>query len=69
MLSRELKVMELTNLVVRKVDPDIPTNIKYVVTDYCQTFGDILLEMIIWGKQHRKTITAGGNSNNLKNKK
>lgn len=52
MLSRELKEMELNNLVTRIADEDNPNNVQYKVTGYCQTFGDILLEMIIWGKQH-----------------
>lgn len=56
MLSRELKEMELNNL-VKRVVLDVGVNsIKYVSTDYCKSFGPIISEMIKWGKQHRKLI-------------
>ncbi|MNY83467.1 putative HTH-type transcriptional regulator YybR [compost metagenome] len=56
MLSRELKEMEANQLVKRTVTPDIPIIIEYSPTDYCQSFGDIILEMIKWGKAHRELI-------------
>jgi len=56
MLSRELKDMEANQLVRRTVIPDTPVLVEYTVTDYCRSFGDIILEMIKWGKQHRKMI-------------
>lgn len=56
MLSRELKEMEANQLVKRTVYATTPVSIEYTVTDYCQSFGDIILEMIRWGKQHRKRI-------------
>ncbi len=36
----------------------MPVLVKYTVNDYCQSFGDIILEMIKWGKQHREKIRA-----------
>lgn len=56
MLSRELKEMEANSLVKRTVTPETPVLIEYTVTDYCRSFGDIILEMIKWGKQHREII-------------
>jgi DNA-binding HxlR family transcriptional regulator len=56
MLSRELKDMEANQLVKRTVIPDSPVLVEYTVTDYCRSFGDIILEMIKWGKQHREKI-------------
>jgi DNA-binding HxlR family transcriptional regulator len=56
MLSRELKDMEANQLLRRTVTPDTPVLVEYTVTDYCRTFGDIILEMIKWGKQHRERI-------------
>jgi DNA-binding HxlR family transcriptional regulator len=58
MLSRELKDMEANQLVKRTVIPDTPVLVEYTVTDYCRTFGDIILEMIKWGKQHREKIKS-----------
>lgn len=56
MLSRELKEMEQNKLIIRKVDPNSPTMVEYESTEYCKSFGDIILEMIRWGKEHRKVI-------------
>ncbi|MET0637517.1 MAG: helix-turn-helix domain-containing protein [Chitinophagaceae bacterium] len=56
MLSRELKEMEANQLINRTVTPDSPVLVEYTATDYCRSFGDIILEMITWGKSHRKRI-------------
>ena len=56
MLSRELKEMEANQLVKRTVKRDTTVLVEYTVTDYCRSFGDIILEMIKWGKQHREKI-------------
>ncbi|APU98378.1 MULTISPECIES: winged helix-turn-helix transcriptional regulator [Sphingobacterium] len=56
MLSKELKDMELNKLVNRKVNPDSPVLIEYLPTAYCRTFGNIIQEMINWGREHRKVI-------------
>lgn len=56
MLSKELKDMEMNKLVKRNVYPDTPVLIEYVPTEYCRTFGNIIAEMINWGREHRKVI-------------
>jgi DNA-binding HxlR family transcriptional regulator len=56
MLSRELKAMELNKLISRTVYDDSPVLVEYDSTGYCKTFGPIILEMIRWGKEHRKII-------------
>jgi len=56
MLSKELKEMEMNNLVKRTVYADTPVLVEYEPTAYCRTFGTIIQEMIRWGRQHRKTI-------------
>ncbi|MBB5644056.1 winged helix-turn-helix transcriptional regulator [Pedobacter cryoconitis] len=58
MLSRELKNMELNNLVKRTVDRDADIQVIYESTDYCKSFGPIILEMIKWGTAHRKIIAG-----------
>ncbi len=56
MLSKELKEMELNKLVKRTVYPDIPVLIEYEPTGYCRSFGEIIQEMINWGRRHRSEI-------------
>jgi DNA-binding HxlR family transcriptional regulator len=56
MLSRELKEMELNKLIKRTVYPETPVLIEYESTEYCKTFGPIILAMIEWGIQHRRKV-------------
>lgn len=56
MLSKELKEMEINKLITRTVHPDTPVMVHYESTDYCKTFGNIILAMIDWGKQHREIL-------------
>ncbi|WP_293308107.1 winged helix-turn-helix transcriptional regulator [Pedobacter sp. UBA5917] len=60
MLSKELKEMTANQLIKRTVIDDTPVTIEYTSTDYCRSFGDIILEMIKWGKQHRQKLKTGG---------
>lgn len=57
MLSKELKEMELNKLVKRTVYVDTPVLIEYEPTGYCRTFGNIIQEMINWGRAHRDVVT------------
>ncbi|GAA4202805.1 helix-turn-helix domain-containing protein [Pedobacter jeongneungensis] len=59
MLSKELKEMTANQLIKRTVIDDTPVTIEYTSTDYCRSFGDIILEMIKWGKQHRQKLKEG----------
>ncbi|MCW3116752.1 MAG: HxlR family transcriptional regulator [Chitinophagaceae bacterium] len=64
MLSRELKDMEANQLVKRTVTPTSPVVVEYSSTDYCHSFGEIILEMITWGKNHRKRIIRNSKHGN-----
>jgi DNA-binding HxlR family transcriptional regulator len=58
MLSRELKEMEANQLIVRTVTPTSPVIVEYTASAYCYSFGDIILEMIRWGKDHRERLRS-----------
>jgi len=62
MLSKELKNMEMNNLLKRTVRDDTPVLVEYTPTEYCRTFGKIIQAMIDWGREHRKVITGQGDS-------
>jgi DNA-binding HxlR family transcriptional regulator len=59
MLSRELREMELNKLITRTVTPCPPVLVEYESTDYCKTFGPVILTMIKWGIEHRQKIKEG----------
>ncbi len=56
MLSRELKELEANQIIRRTANPDTTGMVEYSATDYFFTFGDINLEMIKWGRNHRTRI-------------
>lgn len=53
MLSKELREMCANQLIKRTVIGETPVLVEYTSTDYCESFGGIILEMIKWGKAHR----------------
>jgi len=56
MLSKELKDLEINELVVRKVYDTIPIKVAYKLTDYGYTLVPLIIELTNWGLQHRKNI-------------
>lgn len=58
MLSKELKELELNNIITRNVHDDYPVRIDYEITDYCKSFQPIIDLMIEWGKKHREYLKS-----------
>jgi len=56
MLSKELKEMETNKLLKRTVYPDSPVLIEYEPTSHCRSFGNIIAEMIEWGRSHKNVV-------------
>lgn len=54
MLSKELKELEINNIVVRKVYDARPVRIEYELTESGRTLEPILDAMVEWGIAHRK---------------
>ncbi|MBN8788625.1 MAG: helix-turn-helix transcriptional regulator [Terrimonas sp.] len=56
MLSKELRDLEINELVKRTVYDTKPVTVEYELTDYGKTLQSIINEMAKWGTQHRKRI-------------
>lgn len=56
MLSKELRDLEINELVKRTVYDTKPVTVEYELTDYGKTLQSIISEMAKWGTQHRKRI-------------
>jgi DNA-binding HxlR family transcriptional regulator len=56
MLSKELRDLEMNQLVKRTVYDTIPVTVEYEMTPYGRSLDKVLLEMKEWGEQHRKKI-------------
>ncbi|WP_316751500.1 helix-turn-helix domain-containing protein [Pedobacter gandavensis] len=58
MLSRELKEMELNQLVKRTVFDTQPVTVQYELTPYGQNLKTVIKNLAMWGLEHRKQITG-----------
>ncbi|MPR35113.1 winged helix-turn-helix transcriptional regulator [Salmonirosea aquatica] len=55
-LSKELKELEMNNLVSRKVCDTRPITVEYAATPYSQTLRQVTEALHNWGVQHREAI-------------
>ena len=56
MLSKELKDLEINELVERKVYTSLPVKVTYKLADYGYTLVPLITELTNWGKAHREKI-------------
>lgn len=56
MLSKELKELELNDLVKRTVYDTLPVTVEYSITQYGISLGKVINELRLWGLQHRKRL-------------
>lgn len=56
MLSKELKDLELNELVKRTVYDTMPVTVEYSLTDYGRTLKKVIGELHSWGTKHRERI-------------
>lgn len=58
MLSKELRDLEVNQLVSRTVLPTIPVTVEYALTDYGATLQPLIATMRDWGAKHRARMTG-----------
>ncbi len=58
MLSRELKDLEVNELITRNVLSTAPVAVEYTITDYGKSLKDLTNVIADWGFIHRKRIIA-----------
>jgi len=56
MLSKELKDLEINELVERKVYDTSPVMVEYELSNYGRTLKPLINELHNWGAKHRKRI-------------
>jgi len=57
-LSKELRELELNELVTRQVFATVPVTVSYELTDYSKSLNSVLTSLRLWGHQHREHIIA-----------
>ena len=58
MLSKELKELELNQLVIRTIFDTFPPTVEYSITPHGQSLHKVINELKTWGIKHRKKITG-----------
>jgi len=58
MLSKELRELEMNQLVKRTVYDAVPVIVEYSMTPYGRSLEKLIEELRIWGEQHRKRILS-----------
>lgn len=58
MLSKELKELEINQLIKRSVLETQPITVQYTLTDHGKTLQTIINNLTDWGIEHRKKITG-----------
>jgi DNA-binding HxlR family transcriptional regulator len=61
MLSKELKELELNQLVKRTVYDTLPVTVEYSLTTYGKSLHKVIEELRTWGLQHRKRLLTSKN--------
>lgn len=56
MLSKELKDLEINELIHRKVYDSFPVVVEYSLTDYGRTLNEVIEKLRDWGQAHRKRM-------------
>ncbi|MBA4057062.1 MAG: transcriptional regulator [Marivirga sp.] len=56
MLSKELKDLEVHQLVKRTVYDTFPPTVEYAITDHGRTLEKVIDELGYWGMEHRRKI-------------
>src|SRR3954462_9597995 len=56
MLSKELRELEMNQLISRTVYATIPATVEYELTPYGKTLEKVLTAMMEWGQKHRRRI-------------
>jgi DNA-binding HxlR family transcriptional regulator len=59
MLSKELRDLEMHQLITRKVYDTIPATIEYEITPYGETLKDVMDALKAWGATHRARMING----------
>jgi DNA-binding HxlR family transcriptional regulator len=58
-LSKELKELELNELITREVYATAPVTVEYNLTEYGKTLKPVVLALHSWGSKHRERIIKG----------
>lgn len=56
MLSKELRDLEVNELVIRMVYDTVPVTVEYSLSEYGKSLDSVIVALREWGKKHRKKL-------------
>lgn len=56
MLSKELRMLEMNQLVKRTIHETFPPMVEYSITPHGESLAKVISELRVWGLEHRKKI-------------
>jgi len=56
MLSKELRDLEVNQLIIRKVYDTIPVTVEYSLSDYGKSLDHVIVALREWGQNHRNKL-------------
>lgn len=56
-LTSNLRSMEQSGLVIRKVYPEVPPRVEYTLTETGYSLKPILDSMVVWGTEYKKKLS------------
>jgi DNA-binding HxlR family transcriptional regulator len=56
MLSKELKDLEMNQLITREVYATAPVSVEYTLTEHGRTLKPVVMALYNWGSKHREKI-------------
>jgi DNA-binding HxlR family transcriptional regulator len=59
MLSKELKELEMNELITREVYATAPVTVEYSLTEYGRSLKPVVMALYNWGTRHRERILKG----------
>jgi DNA-binding HxlR family transcriptional regulator len=60
MLSKELRDLEMNQLITRSVYDSVPVTVEYALTEYGKSLDQVIVALRDWGKKHRSKLFVKG---------
>lgn len=60
MLSKELRDLEMNQLITRTVYDSVPVTVEYALTEYGKSLDHVIVALRDWGKKHRNKLFVKG---------
>lgn len=64
MLTKQLRELEASGIIARKIYPQVPPKVEYSITEYGKTLAPIINALRDWGTQHLEKVSGSISAEN-----